>query len=115
MRSRSTSQPCFLTRRRQQSLEGVVVLPGGTLSGNSLEEVQVIGVAEPSLRFVADGWETIGEDPLSGWEQHFVGPISPAIPLLALSVLTLVVLGVGVAWALIKRGVIHRAQDASEA
>lgn len=96
-------------------LEGVVILPGGTLSGNSLEEVQVFGVAEPSLRFIADGWEPIGENPQAGWEQHFVGDTVPAIPLLALSALVLVVLGAGVAWALIKRGVIHRAQGTSEA
>ncbi|MGO2141206.1 MAG: COG1470 family protein [Leucobacter sp.] len=96
-------------------LEDVVVLPGDTLSGTSLDEVQVIGVAAPSLRFVADGWENAGEDPAGGWEQRFVGDTTPAIPLMALVTLAIVVLGAGATWTFIKRRANHHAQHASDA
>lgn len=91
-------------------LEDLVVLPGDTLSGTSLDAVQVIGVAAPSLRFVADGWETTG-----GWEQRFVGDTTPAIPLLALGTLAIVVLGAGAVWTFIKRRANHHAQPTSGA
>lgn len=93
-------------------LEDVVVLPGDTVSGTSLEEVQGIGVAAPSLRFVADGWETTGGDPVGGWEQSFVGSASPAIPLLALGTLFLGLAGAGAVWGLTHRRAITRDQAA---
>ncbi|KUF06085.1 hypothetical protein [Leucobacter sp. G161] len=96
-------------------LEDVVVLPGDTLSGTSLEAVRVIGVAAPSLRFIADRWESTGKVPVGGWEQRFVGDTTPAIPLLALGTFAIVVLGVGVVWTFIKRRANHHAQPASDA
>ncbi|WP_140393324.1 hypothetical protein [Leucobacter sp. 7(1)] len=96
-------------------LEDLVVLPGDTLSGSSRDAVQVIGVAAPSLRFVAGGWETTGQDPAGGWEQRFVGDTTPAIPLLALVTLAIVVLGAGAVWTFIKRRANHHAQPTSGA